>query len=197
MSTTSNPSRSWLARHRWHLLLALLWLGSLALAVNLARLPEAAPFTIASPPAPFTPTPHPLRVDVAGAVASPGVYTLPPDSIVRDAVLAAGGATEEADLSLLNQAAPLADGVQVYVPRRGEATRPPVGSVPLATPGAGAKININTATPEELDTLPGIGTVLAQRIIEGRPYETIEDILRVPGIGPAIFERLKERITVR
>ncbi|MBM4432039.1 MAG: ComEA family DNA-binding protein, partial [Chloroflexi bacterium] len=143
-------------------------------------------------------------VYVSGAVQAPDVYELPADSIIEDAIAAAGGVTEEGDEDAVNMALPLSDGMQVHVPRRQEnSPTPPVVSVPLPqttsgfSSGAAGKVNINTATAEELDTLPGIGPTMAQRIIEGRPYSSIEEITRVKGIGEATYEKLRDLITVQ
>lgn len=183
----------------------MVWLAVLGVVVYLLRRPAEAPFVVVPPPATFTPAPSPtlapLRVDVAGAVAHPDVYVLPPDSIVRDAIRAAGGASPDADMAQINQAMPLRDGMQVYVPRRGETARlasPPAAAPSPATPVvSGNKVNINTASLEELDTLPGIGPATAQKIIAGRPYTTVEDLLRVPGIGPATLEKLRGLIVTQ
>jgi competence protein ComEA len=149
-----------------------------------------------------TPTPSPIRVHVSGAVRQPAVHELPAGSIIRDAVNAAGGPAPDADLDHINLAMELRDQQQVYVPRQGETNPPPVVSGGESGGGgaAGALININTATAAELETLPRIGPVTAQRIVEYReangPFETIEDIQNVPGIGPATYEGLKDMITV-
>jgi competence protein ComEA len=155
---------------------------------------------VIEPPAP-TATPGPIQVYVSGAVAQAGVYVLPPDAIVLDAIEAAGGANSDADLSHLNLAQHLSDGEQVHVPQIGESSVLPSQSedgeseVTVTWP-----LNINTAAQAELETLPGIGPVLAQRIIEYReahgPFATIEDIQNVPGIGPEKFDDIKDLITV-
>jgi competence protein ComEA len=158
--------------------------------------PEVSP---ASP----SPTPSPLRVYISGAVASADVYQLPPGSIVKDALLAAGGAAADADLDRINLAAQVTDGQHVYVPHAGEAVpvvAPPGQPVPGSTAGGAAgRLNINTATAEELETLPGIGPSLAARIVAHReargPFSVPEDITQVSGIGPATFEKIRELIT--
>lgn len=197
-----------LHRYRGYILLSLGWLIALGGILFAMRRPKPPPLEILPPPptatpAP-TPTPRPLRVYVSGAVQAPDVYELPADSIVKDAIVAAGGATDEADMEAINLALPLSDGAQVHVPRRQEnRPTPPAVSTPTpqasssSTSGQAGKVNINTATAEELDTLPGIGPAMAQRIIEGRPYGSIEDIMRVKGIGEATFEKLKDLITVQ
>lgn len=198
----------------------------LALAVTgvllvAARRPAGQPVTLAE-----APTPAPVRVYVLGAVATPGVYPLARGSIVEDALKAAGGALPNADLRGLNLAQVLQDGDRVDVPEIPATATPlpPTVTVGPGTPSptpppttaatetpvpsrsgpslpvAGAKININTATLAELDTLPRIGPAIAQRIIDYRtangPFRRIEDIQNVRGIGPATFEQIKDLITV-
>lgn len=154
----------------------------------------AAPLPTITPTAP-TSTPGPIQVSVDGAVSNPGVFTLPPHSLVDDAVRAAGGPTAEADLERINLAAPLRDGDHVHVPRFGEV-------LPTPTPyglNSDGRIDINLADAALLETLPGIGPVIAQRIIAHRamngPFEMIEHIQEVRGIGPATFDGIKDLIT--
>ena len=163
---------------------------------------RSTPISVSTPlptlaPAP-TPTRAPIRVYVSGAVHEPAVYELPPGSIVKDAIDAAGGPASDADLDRINLALELRDQQQVYVPRRDEANPPPPVSGGEA---AEELVNINAATAAELETLPGIGPVTADSILEYRetngPFERIEDIQNVPGIGPATFEGMKDLITVR
>lgn len=139
-------------------------------------------------------------VHVTGAVSTPGVYTLPSDARVDDAVRAAG-ATAEADLSQLNLAQKLADGQKITVPAIGSVS----GSEGTATTPAdassdGALVNINTASLEELETLPSIGEVRAQAIITYREtnggFRTIEELQEVSGIGEKIFADVAPHITV-
>ena len=149
------------------------------------------------------PTTAPLVVDVAGAVPRPGVYEFPAGSRIKDAVQAAGGLLAEADKSSLNLAAPLEDGQRLTIPYLGgmEPTPPPfVLSSGGGTNNTGQLIDINSATVEELDGLPGIGPTLAQAIVDYRnefgPFFAIEDIMFVDGIGPDTFEAIKDLITV-
>ena len=148
---------------------------------------------------PITPTPSLLGVYVIGAVNKPDVYDLPIGANVKDAIAAAGGATAEADLDRINLALRLTDQMQVRVPRKGEVVPPFPGGD--STPGSnGVLININTATLEQLDALPGIGLSYAQAIIDYRiqngAFKTIEDIKNVKHIGDSVFAKIKDRITV-
>lgn len=141
-------------------------------------------------------------VHVTGAVSTPGVYTLPSDARVDDAVRAAG-ATAEADLSQLNLAQKLADGQKITVPAIGSASTS-AGEGTTTTPADassdGALVNINTASLEELETLPSIGEVRAQAIITYREtnggFRTIEELQEVSGIGEKIFADVAPYITV-
>lgn len=157
------------------------------------------PQAIAIEPAAPTATPGPIRVYVSGAVDAPDVYTLAPGSIVQDALEAAGGPTADAELSALNLASILGDGDQVYIPIVGE-TPPAPAPQASNTSEANGVINLNEADLEALDSLPGIGPAIAERIIQYReqngPFATIEDIQNVSGIGPATFEEIKELIAV-
>ncbi len=201
-------------------LTSLFWLALfVAYALFGQRHPQAQPIEIIPPETPVaeiacsqdatptvTPTPAPLRVYVSGAVQSPGVYRLPPDSLVVDAIEKAGGESDEADLVAINLAHPLADGEQIYVPTREETTTSPAPIVPAVKTIAGgaspndahsSPIDINTATEEELESLPGIGPAMAQRIIEGRPYGAVEDLLNVKGIGEAKLDKMRPYVTVQ
>ncbi len=173
-------------------LLGMLAAGAMFL---LSSKPRGDPVQLKPPP-----TPEPLKVHVTGAVLAPGVYRLPPASIIEDAIDIAGGALPEADLSIINLAAPLLDGQQVFVPGPGDLERPSgSASGQPATDPLGA-IHINTATAAELQLLPGIGPVLAQKIIEYRdshgPFARAEDLLNVSGIGPSTLEAIQDLIRV-
>lgn len=154
----------------------------------------------------------PLVVDVAGAVARPGLVELPAGSRVGDAIAAAGGYAGDADLdaaSGLNLARPLEDGEQVRVPRIGEVTAssgapptavdPAAGGAGTGTPGtAGGLVNLNTATPEELEALPGIGAVTVQKIVAARqeqPFASLEDALQRGVIHRGQLEDIRELAT--
>ena len=148
------------------------------------------------------PSPMPLTVYLSGAISQPGLYTLPASSRISDAVQAAGGLLPEADTASLNLAAPLRDGQHIRVPFLPSKTSPQGdgNTQPDAESTILAPININSANQAELDSLPEIGPALANAIIQYRdehgPFETIEDIQKVPGIGPATFEMIKNLITV-
>ena len=136
-----------------------------------------------------TSTPGELTVYVSGAVATPGVYTLPDGSRVDEAVRAAGGFVNGAEKDSINLAAPLTDGQQIDVP----------GIISSNHINAG-RVNINTASVSELDALPGIGSTTAQAIIDYRnqngPFQFIQDIQKVSGIGSATSDGIKDYITI-
>jgi competence protein ComEA len=179
-------------------LLGLLLAGGVWLA---ARAPQGE--SVELRPAP---TPEPIQVHVTGAVVRPGLYDLPEDSRVMDAIEAAGGLVAEADKNGLNLAARVEDAQRLDVPFvSGYVPEADQGFVVITegtpSPFSGEKlININSASLAELDTLPGIGPTTAQKIIayreENGPFATIEDIVNVSGIGSATFENIKDLITV-
>jgi len=144
----------------------------------------------AEPPAP----PPALVVDVAGAVRLPGLYRLPHGSRVADAVAKAGGANARAALDGVNLAAPLADGEQVVVPTKlaGGGVAAPAGSSPTSTTGP---VSLSTATAEQLDALPGIGPVTAQKIVDYRTahgaFRSVDELDAISGIGPAKLDQLR------
>jgi competence protein ComEA len=135
-----------------------------------------------------------LVVHVVGAVHRPGLYRFSERSRVADAVAQAGGATRHADLALINLAAPLADGTQVVVP-----VKAPAGSASSSGSGATAPagpVHLNVATLEQLDSLPGVGPVTAQKILDYRQkhgaFSSLEELDAIPGIGPARIEQLRD-----
>lgn len=174
----------------------LLGLGVILLA---SRSPRGQAIPLMPPP-----SPAPVVVHLAGAVLNPGVYSLSPGSRLKDAIEAAGGLLPEADLNNLNLAASLVDGSRIVVP-----TLPSVlptleitaqsDATSLSLPDSDHPVNINTATQAELESLPWIGPALAQGIIAYReangPFESIEEIMDVYGIGPKTFENIKDLIT--
>jgi competence protein ComEA len=180
--------------------------GLLAAAILLvvSTGPRGEPVQLSPPP-----TLPPLVVHVTGAVAQTGVYPLPPDSRIEDALEAAGGPLPGADLDSLNLAAFLEDGERLWVPYRAQASPSPQNNLQIQdqsstisqdSPDPAGLIDINTASAALLETLPGIGPVMAERILAYRqehgPFGRIEDIENVPGIGPMTFEKLKPLISV-
>jgi competence protein ComEA len=141
-----------------------------------------------------------LIVHVCGAVKNPGVLELKEGDRVVDAINLSGGATDEANLDALNLAAKLTDGQKVYVPKKGEQVSGNLAGVSENNSNETPLVNINTASAEVLDSLPGIGEVLAQRIIEYREskgnFSSIEQLRNVEGIGPKKFDHLKDKVTV-
>jgi competence protein ComEA len=142
-------------------------------------------------------------VHVAGAVRRPGVYRLSAGARVKQAVERAGGARRGADVNAINLAAKVADGQQVVVPRRAPAagaagTSPSATSASVAGAPPAAPVNLNTATPEQLDTLDGVGPATAQKIIDWRTehggFRSVDDLSQVPGIGPKRMEALREKV---
>ena len=169
---------------------------SQALAQSSSEGAESGSAPVAAGPSPSAPASAGDNADVvvyvSGAVASPGVLTLPATSRVIDAITAAGGATPEADLESINLARILVDGEQIRVGVVGES--PPVASAGTGT-ASGACVRLATATEDELQTLPGIGPALATRIISYRAthprLSSVEELDDVPGIGPSLIEKIR------
>ncbi|MBB5909504.1 ComEA family DNA-binding protein [Actinoalloteichus hymeniacidonis] len=182
----------------------LLWRSAPA-AEPLPLVPAAAtPQTSSTSVAETTTAPAELVVSVVGRVMTPGLVTLSAPARVADAVAAAGGAHPDADLDTVNLARPLADGEQIHV----DAPVPPGaqsdggvvgGGEAAATAGGGAAIDLNAASVAQLDSLPGVGPVTAQRILDWRTehgrFDSVEDLREVDGIGPTRYERLKDLVT--
>lgn len=137
-----------------------------------------------------------ISVQVNGAVVAPGVYDVDPNSRLEDAIFAAGGASSDADLASLNLARRLKDGEAVEIPRIQPTPGP--GTVE-AIPNDG-RVNVNTASADELDTLPGIGPALADAIIEYRneagPFGSVDELARVPGISARMVDNMRELVTI-
>jgi len=171
------------------------------------RLPAGKPIALEP-----SPTKVPIEVHVIGQVVRPGIYSLPEGSRVQDAIDAAGGLLSDTNTNDINLAAKLEDGQQLKI---GDVTAAsgtvgqgqgasPFSVVPTQAGGGGSTtnpdlININTATADQLESLPGIGPTAAQNIINYRtqhgPFETVEDIMNVPGIGPSTFDAIQDLIT--
>lgn len=171
---------------------------SQALAQSSSEGAESGSAPVAAGPSPSAPASAGDNADVvvyvSGAVASPGVLTLPATSRVIDAITAAGGATPEADLESINLARILVDGEQIRVGVVGESP-PPASSAAGPTAGTGTCVRLATATEDELQTLPGIGPALATRIISYRAthprLSSVEELDDVPGIGPSLIEKIR------
>jgi competence protein ComEA len=169
---------------------AVVLLGALALGgrfllhAGTASVPAPVPAPLPAPA-----LPRRIVVDVVGAVRRPGLERLPQGARVADAIARAGGATARADLNQVNLAAPVADGEQVVVPLRG-------ATAGATAPGApNAPVSLSTATVEQLDALPGIGPVTAQKIVAYRQqhgaFHSVAELDAIPGIGPARIDQLK------
>jgi competence protein ComEA len=139
-----------------------------------------------------------IKVDVDGEVLNPGVYELSSDARVQDALIAAGGLTPNANRRAINLAAKIADGQKIYIPRVGESVNQIVGGSAIQGVGVSEDqlISINGATEAQLDTLPGIGPVTAGKIIDGRPYNSIEELLTRKIVGKATYEKIKDLISL-
>jgi competence protein ComEA len=142
----------------------------------------------------------PLVVHVVGQVRRPGLYRLRDGSRIADAVRRAGGARRGADLAALNLAAPLVDGIQVLVPSRATGVAAPFAGASSGKGAANAPaISLSSATVEELDALPGVGPITAQKIVDYRtehgPFASADDLDAVPGIGPTRIEQLRDLVT--
>jgi competence protein ComEA len=182
---------------RHALVAAAVLLAVLALA---GRMLASAGSPSVQPVAPLVPEAAPatekLVVHVAGAVRRPGLYELKEGSRVSDAVARAGGATAKADTAAVNLAAPLADGIQVLIPSR------IAGAAGIGAGGAGGaapRVSLSSATIADLDALPGIGPVTAQKIVDYRSqhggFGSVDDLDAIPGIGPARIEQLRDLVT--
>jgi competence protein ComEA len=141
-----------------------------------------------------------VLVDVAGWVRRPGVYEFADGARVIDAVQAAGGARPGAFLQSLNLAALLVDGTQILVPKEGASPPAPVSGEVGGGSAPGSLVNVNAATAAELETLPGVGEVISQAIIDYRtqngPFTAVDELLDVSGIGDATLENIRELVTV-
>jgi len=139
-----------------------------------------------------------IVVEVSGAVLSPGVYKLSLSSRIDDAILAAGGLSEDADRGwverTINKASKVTDGQKIYIKDKDEVSKGG-GETQVLGQGSGL-VNINEATQKELEELPGIGPVYASKIIEHRPYSTIEEMVSKKAIGQSVFEKIKDKISV-
>jgi competence protein ComEA len=183
------------------LLAAWLLMGAGREPVAEASLLVDADATSSAQPSPSAAT-SAVTVDVEGAVVAPGLQALPPGSRLADAISAAGGYGPDVDLATaareLNLATPLADGQQVYVPRVGDSTAT-APSASAAGSGGGGLVNLNSATPEELDALPGVGPVTVQKIVaarQERPFASLEDAVERGVLNNGQLEKIRDQATV-
>jgi competence protein ComEA len=191
-----------LQRNRYLLFLFLALALAVALGYGISHRPGQVILTILpAPPTPAptpSPTQAPVQCHVVGAVRLPGVYALDYPATIRDAIEAAGGALEGADLDRINLAALVEDHQQVRIPRRSQGND--LSSTDPANPSAQAPINVNDADSELLQTLPGIGPVLADRIIQHRtengPFASTGELIGVRGIGETTLMNIQDLITV-
>src|SRR6266566_1795423 len=178
--------------------------GAAALVVVLfvgGRLFVHAGTAVPAQPLPLPPVttapaaPAKVVIDVAGAVRRPGLYRLAQGARVADALRRAGGATRRADLSLVNLAQLVSDGEQVIVPRRGAPAAAAAGGGADGAPTATGPVHLNSATVEQLDTLPGVGPVTAHKIVDYRAkhgaFTSVDELDAIPGIGPARLDQLR------
>ena len=154
--------------------------------------PRGEPVTLLPPP-----TPEPHTIHLCGAVSTPGVYDLQPGAIVADAIAAAGGITDKADLARINLASEIQDGQKLMIPYVQPTSSDLHAQAPADT--AGELLNLNQASAPELERLPGIGPATAKKIIEYRdingPFLEVDDLMKVSGIGPAKMEQIRELVT--
>ena len=193
-----------LLQHRRHLLAAAAALVLLLLAAHLLL-----PASTTTPAAPLPPSPglgasaagapHArVVVDVVGAVRRPGLYRLEQGSRIADAIARAGGATPKAILAQVNLAAPLADGEQIVVPKRGAPGAVPGPASATGVGAPNAPVQLSTATLEQLDSLPGIGPATAQKILDYRTkhgaFSSVDELDAVSGIGPKRLDQLRDLV---
>ncbi len=144
-----------------------------------------------------------IFVDIEGAVVRPGVYKLPQDSRIQDALVAAGGLSASADRNFvsknINLAIKLSDGAKIYIPNVGEAVSSSSvlsGSSQTGTGGGGDLVSINSSSQAQLEALPGIGPVTVEKIIAGRPYGSVDELLKKKIVGGKVFDQIKDKITI-
>jgi competence protein ComEA len=140
-----------------------------------------------------------IVVDVEGAVVKPGIYSLPSDSREQDAIKAAGGLSPEADngaiAKAMNMAAKLSDGMKLYLPFEGEQPVTGMGDASLQGSSTGS-ISINSGSESQLDSLPGVGPVTAQKIITNRPYSSLDDLVSKKAVTNSVYQKIKDLITL-
>jgi competence protein ComEA len=196
-------SMTWIFEQRRHALLALAAVVVvLLLAGRLlvhAGAPSSARVVPVRPLAPVSaPAPAAVVVDVVGAVRRPGLYRMRSGDRIADAVARAGGATAKASVESINLAAPLADGEQVVVPRAGAADAVAAAGGASGDALPSGPVHLSTATVEQLDALPGVGPVTAQKIVDYRTehgaFRSVDELDAIPGIGPARLDQLRDLV---
>ncbi|MFZ5844939.1 MAG: helix-hairpin-helix domain-containing protein [Patescibacteria group bacterium] len=163
----------------------------------------SAPIEFSSDASPAGQVHQTITIDIEGAVANPGVYRLPSGSRVEEAVVAAGGLSAEADLEriakVINRAARLSDGAKLYIPEKGDPS-PPVGrsgQVPQGGQVSGVEmVSVNHASQSELEALPGVGPVTARKIMDNRPYTSLEELISKKAMSQSLFNKLKDQLTL-
>ncbi len=149
-------------------------------------------------------SPSLVKVDVSGAVKNPGVYSLNSDSRIEEAIILAGGLTDQVDKDYLSKRITLAqkvsDGMKIYIPKIGDSNAPGVVSnqtqMMMSNGAVGELVSLNNGSAADLDKLPGIGTVTAQKIIDNRPYGDVSDLVNKKVVSRSVFEKIKEKIAL-
>ncbi|MFN8632550.1 MAG: ComEA family DNA-binding protein [Chloroflexota bacterium] len=190
----------WFVRYRALLSAGLIGAVVVSLAVLFVRRPEPPRIVVQQPaarPTASPPIPSQIVVHLSGEVIAPGVYHLPVGARIDDALRAAGGATSYGDIHRLNLAARLADGQQIVVPKRVDPVLATTVDLPSPVP---QRVNLNTASVAELDRLPGVGPVTAQRIVAYREqhgsFVSVEQLRQANLVSAATFEKIKELVGV-
>jgi len=190
----------WVGRYRALLAAGLVGAVVVSLAVLFVRRPEPPRIVVQQPaarPTASPPVPSQLVVHLSGEVIAPGIYRLPVGARIDDALKAAGGPTTYGDVHRLNLAARLADGQQIVVPKRIDPVLATFTDAPTQPP---ARVNVNTATVAELDRLPGVGPVTAQRIVAFReqngPFSKVEQLRHANLVSAATYEKIKDLIGI-
>lgn len=190
----------WLVRYRALMSAALIGAVAVSLAVLFIRRPEPPRIVVQQPavrPTASPPIPSQIVVQLSGEVIAPGVYRLPVGARIDDALRAAGGATVYGDIRRLNLAARLADGQQIVVPKRVDPILATIAELP--TP-AQQRVNLNTASVAELDRLPGVGPVTAQRIVAYREqhgsFVSVDQLRQANLVSAATFEKIKDLVGI-
>lgn len=191
----------WAEKYKWELVAGLTGITLIGLGLFLWKSHASNPDTIqvlsASDTAPQIATPSGLMVDVSGSVIAPGVYKLAANSRVEDALRVAGGLSEGADAAWvaqnINRAEKVRDGMKLFIPAQG-VSQPQITQTTENKAVANTNININSASAEQLDTLKGVGPVTAQKIISGRPYSNIDELLNKKIVSKTVFAQIKDQI---